>query len=71
MRAVVPKDYERDFNYTIVVSQVSNLGPLIFDDITNTSDVLDFIFFADDTTIHKDLASQNNLIHRELLEVSN
>ena len=44
------------------VSQGSILSPLLFilyiNDITNSSDVLDFVLFADDTTIfyyHKDM----------------
>ena len=43
-------------------------------DITNTSTLLDFILFADDTTIlfsTNDIVSQIPLINRELLEVSN
>ena len=42
--------------------------------IINTSNVLDFILFADDTTIlysHKDISSKTNTINDELKEVSN
>ena len=62
------------------VPQWSILCPLLFilyvNDITNrlTSDVLDFIFSADDTTIpysHSNTENQINLINDELNEVSN
>ena len=60
------------------VPQGSVLGHLLFilyiNHITDTSDVLDFTLFADDTTTsysHKDIASQINLINRDLIEVSN
>ena len=59
------------------VPQGSIMGPLLFilhvNDITNTSDVLDFILFANDTTIlysHSNIENQINLIN-ELNEVSN
>ena len=49
------------------------LSILLINDITCTSNVLDFILFADDTTIlyiHKDLSSKVNIVNEEL-EVSN
>ena len=57
---------------------VSILGPLLFilyvNDITYTSNILDFILFADDTTIlcsHKDINSKVNMVNEELQEVNN
>ena len=54
------------------------LGPLLFilyvNDITYTSNILDFILFADDTTIlysHKDINSKINMVNEELQEVNN
>ena len=53
-------------------------GPLLFilyvNDIINTSDVLDFNLFADDTTIlylHSNIENQINLVNEALSEVSN
>ena len=52
------------------------LGPLLFilyiNDITNTSTLLDFILFADDTTIlfsSDDICSETNKINKELSEI--
>ena len=60
------------------VPQGSILDPLLFilyvNDVTNTSDVLEFIFFADETTIlysHPNIENQINRINEELKEVSN
>ena len=58
---------------TCGVPQGSILGPLLFisyvDDIVNTSYVLEFVLFADDTTIlysHEDLASKIDVVNNEL-----
>ena len=60
------------------VPQESILGPLLFilyvNDITYTSNALDFILFTDDTTIlysHKDIKSKVHVVNEELKEVSN
>ena len=59
------------------VPQRSILGPLLFilcvNDITNTSNVLEFILFDDDTIVysHPNIENQINRLHEELKEVSN
>ena len=63
---------------TCGVPQGSILGSLLFilyvNDIVNTSSVLEFVLFADDTTIlysHEDLASKIDVVNNELKEVTN
>ena len=60
------------------VPQGSILRPLLFilyvNDITSTSNVLDYILFADDTSIiysHENIESQISVVNAELKEVSN
>ena len=60
------------------VPQGSILGLLLFilyvNDITNTSNVLEFVLFADDTTItysHSEVISKFDIINNELQEVTN
>ena len=61
-----------------VVFHKDQTGPLLFilyvNDITSTSNVLDFILFADDITIlcsHENIESQISVVNAELKEVSN
>ena len=58
--------------------RVPNWVKLVFklyvNDITYTSNILDFILFADDTTIlylHKDINIQINMVNEELQAVNN
>ena len=62
----------------ITMLMISILGPLLFilhvNDITYTSNILDFILFADDTTIlysHKDINREVDMVKEELQEVNN
>ena len=60
------------------IPQGSILGSLLFilyvNDMTYTSNALDFILFADDNSIlfsHKDLNSKIDVVNEEMEEVSN
>ena len=76
---VLYNSYKSDHkNILCGVPQGSILGPLLFilyvNDITNTSNVLEFVLFADDTTItysHSDVISKFDMINKELQEVTN
>ena len=63
--------------YCMWCSTRLNIGPyfiLYVNDIMSTSNVLDLVLFADDTTIlysHRDSNSQVNVVNDELKEVSN
>ena len=80
MYLIIPVESSKSQLKDIVcrVPQGSILGPLLFilyvNDITSTSNVLDFILFADDTTIlysHENIESQISVVNAELKEISN